>query len=175
MPYRAYQWGVTLIEVLVAVLVFSLGLIGVAGLLVMSARANHAAYLRTQVTFLAQSMADRMQANPMGVWSGDYNGSYPNSTRQDCAAGCTPRQLAGHDQGLWSSQLTTFLPAGAKAAIACSNTGLASIPAADQLALRPPYGGSCTMTVTWTEQGIGAVASDQNDHAPQTFAWEFQP
>jgi type IV pilus assembly protein PilV len=77
MQHLPYQRGITLIEVLVAVLIFSIGLLGVAGLLVMSVRSNHAAYLRTQVTFLAQSMADRMQANPIGVWSGDYNGRYP--------------------------------------------------------------------------------------------------
>jgi type IV pilus assembly protein PilV len=175
MRYRPSQRGVSLIEVLVAALIFSIGVIGAAGLLVMSARASHTAYLRSQVTFLAQSMADRMQANPMGVWSGAYNGAYPNKASQDCAAGCTPRQLAQHDQGIWSSQLTTFLSSDAQANIDCSNRGLAYTPTSAQWALRPPYGGSCAMKVSWTEQGIGATGSDQNDHAQQTFAWEFQP
>ena len=175
MPYRPSQQGVTLIEVLVAILIFSVGLIGVAGLLVMSARSTDSAYLRSQVTFLAQGMADRMQANPVGVWSGDYNGSFPTATRQDCTAGCTPRQLAVHDKGVWDSQLKTFLPDDAQANILCSSSGLAYVPASDQWGLRPPYGGTCTMTVSWIEPGIGLAGSDKNDHARQTFAWEFQP
>jgi type IV pilus assembly protein PilV len=170
-----YQRGVTLIEVLIAVLIFSIGLIGVAGLLVMSARSNHAAYLRTQVTFLAQSMADRMQANSIGVWRGNYDGTYPNGNAQDCTAGCTPQQLALHDQGAWSSQLLTFLPAGVEASIACNNAGMGYAPTAEQLALRPPYGGTCKMAVTWTERSNGAPDSTGSDHPPQTFEWEFQP
>ena len=55
--------GFTLLEVMIALLVFSLGLLGMAGLLAVSVRTNHGAYLRTQATFLAQSMADRMRAN----------------------------------------------------------------------------------------------------------------
>ena len=175
MPNLSSQRGVTLVEVLVAVLIFSIGLTGAAGLLVMSARSSHGAYLRTQVTFLAQSMADRMQANPIGVWSGNYNGTYPNTNTQACDDGCRPMQLAMYDQGIWSSQLQAFLPAGALAAIACSHAGMSYIPSSDQLALQPPYGGTCKMTITWTEQGMGFAESGENDHSPQTFDWEFQP
>jgi type IV pilus assembly protein PilV len=173
MPYRPSQRGVSLIEVLIAVLIFSVGALGAAGLLLTAARSSHSAYLRTQVTFLAQGMADRMQANPMAVWMGDYNGAYPSS--QDCAAGCTPRQLAMHDQGIWSSQLTTFLPLDAQARIDCSHSELAYAPTPEQWALRPPYGGSCKMEVRWTEQGTAMPGADQNDRAQQTLAWEFQP
>jgi type IV pilus assembly protein PilV len=175
MPHHPSQRGVSLIEVLVALLIFSIGLIGAASLLVMSARSSHTAFLRTQVTFLAQSMADRMQANPMGVWLGAYNGAYPEQASQDCAAGCTPRQLAVYDRGAWSRQLSTFLSADVQASIDCSNDGLAHAPTPDQWALRPPYGGNCRMRMSWAEQGTGASGTDQNDRAQQTFAWEFQP
>ena len=175
MPYLPPQKGVSLIEVLVAMLVFSIGLVGAAGLLVMSARSSHSAYVRTQVTFLAQNMADRMQANPIGVWRGDYNGIYPDEVSQNCAAGCTPQQLAAYDKGIWSRQLLAFLSPSAQARIACSTAGLAYVPTAEQIALRPPYGGSCSMQVSWVEQGIAAPGSSKNDRARQTFAWEFQP
>ena len=175
MSYRPSERGVGLIEVLIALLVLSVGLMGAAGLQVMASRSNHSAFQRSQMTFLAQGMADRMQANPVGVWAGDYNGSYPSATTEDCGGGCAPRQLALHDKGIWSSQLTSLLAADTQADIACSSNGLPYVPASDQLALRPPYGGSCTMTVSWTEQGIGAAGSAANDQARQTFAWEFQP
>ncbi|GLQ89387.1 hypothetical protein GCM10007898_29600 [Dyella flagellata] len=136
----------------------------------MAARADQAAYLRTQVTFLAQNMAESMRANPIGVWSGDYNGSYPDGSRQDCAAGCTPVQLALHDRQRWNGQLATFLPPSAKANIHCEHSGLAHAPAHDQIQLRPPYGGNCSMTISWTERD-----SRDAQASPQTFAWEFQP
>jgi type IV pilus assembly protein PilV len=170
-----YQRGITLIEILIALLIFSVGLMGVSGLLMMSARSVHAAYLRTQVTFLAQSMADRMSANLIGVWKGYYNGSYPSSGAQSCAGGCAPQSLAEHDKALWSSQLITFLPAAAKAQISCSNAGVPFVPTPDQVAWRPPYGGSCSMTITWRERGVTVDGSGADDQALQTFAWEFQP
>jgi type IV pilus assembly protein PilV len=165
-----YQRGVTLIEVLVAMLVFSLGLIGAADLMVMAARSNQAAYLRTQVTFLAQGMAERMRANLIGVWSGDYNGTYPDASAQDCAAGCTPRQLALRDRQRWSSQLRTFLPPGAKASIQCDRGGVPDAPTSEQILLRPPFGGNCAMAVAWVER-----RSSDSEAGSHTFAWRFQP
>lgn len=158
-----------MIEVLVAMLVFSVGLLGAAGLMVVAARSNQAAYLRTQVTFLAQNMAERMQANPIGVWNGDYSGNYPDASARDCSGGCTPSQLAQHDRQRWSSQLKTFLPQG-EASIACNTDGLPLVPSREQVALRPSYGGNCSMVVRWSERRL--VDAD----APlQSFAWEFQP
>ena len=168
------QRGLTLIEVLIAVLIFSLGLIGLAGLLIVSTQANHGAYLRTQASFLANAMADRMRANPAAVWAGNYDSSaYPiTGTLPACAsaAGCSPAQVAQRDQMHWSQQLVQFLPAAA-AAIACTPAAAGPAVSATQYAYRPPYSGTCSMTVTWTESSLvrGGGA------APQTFAWVFQP
>ncbi len=86
MQVRFRQSGVSLIEVLVAVLVFSVGLIGLAGLIVMSTRSTHVGYLRTQATFLANSMAERMSANPAALWTKQYdNAAYPVAA---ATAGC---------------------------------------------------------------------------------------
>ena len=81
--------GFTLLEVLIALLVFSLGLLGLAGLMIMSVKTNHSAYLRTQATFLAESMADRMRADPMAIWASSYNGNYPATASDPCANGGT--------------------------------------------------------------------------------------
>jgi type IV pilus assembly protein PilV len=171
---RRVQRGVSLIEVLIAVLIFSIGLIGLAGLMVMATRSSHSAYLRTQVTFLAQTMADRMRANPAAVWNKSYNATYPTTGTQACtAAGCSPAQLAAHDQQMWSSQLTTFLPSGS-AKIDCEPNGITYTPTATQMSMRPPYGGSCSMSITWTERQNGD-ATHQDGATPQQFAWKFQP
>lgn len=167
------QRGLSLIEVMMALLIFSIGMIGAAGLLVMSTRSNQSAYLRTQVTFLAKGMADRMRANPQGVWGNNYDATYPNSTTQDCStSGCTAIQLANHDQGAWSSQLKSFLPASS-ATIKCNAGSAGYTPNSTQVSMVPPYGGNCHMTIKWSEQGEG----DQNNRAAatSTFEWDFQP
>jgi type IV pilus assembly protein PilV len=48
--------GFTLVEVLVTLLVLSIGLLGIAKLLLVSSRANDSAYMRTQATALAYSL-----------------------------------------------------------------------------------------------------------------------
>ena len=173
MPLKSRQRGITLIEVLVAMLIFSVGLIGLAGLMVMAMRANLAAYQRTQVTFLADGMADRMRANALGVWRGSYNGKdYPVPGSTSCErAPCTPASLAMHDKQIWSSLLTAFLPDPA-ATISCT-TATSYTPAMDDLNRRPPYGGHCAMTISWSERNSGDAS--HSDAARQTFAWEFQP
>ena len=167
------QVGFSLIEVMIAVLVFSIGLLGVAGLLVIATSADHGAYQRTQVAYLAQNMSDRMSANLVGVWGGSYNNpSYPVASGPNCLSGCTPAQLAAHDQWRWSQQLNTFLP-NPRATIACTAAGAGYLPTAANLAMRPPYGGTCNMTITWSDRGFGD--SGGRDTQDQTFAWSFQP
>jgi type IV pilus assembly protein PilV len=176
MQVRLRQRGVSLIEVLVAVLVFSLGLIGLAGLIVMSTRSTHVGYLRTQATFLANSMAERMSANPAALWTNGYdNAAYPVAAASagcdTAATACNPANVALHDQQIWSGQLKAFLP-NPSASIKCDATKVSYNPGGN-LSQRPPYGGNCLMIISWTERGAG----DQNNRAaaPQTFAWNFQP
>jgi type IV pilus assembly protein PilV len=56
--------GFTLVEVLVAVLVLAVGLLGLAGLQLASMKSNHSAYRRSQATIAAYDLLDRMRANP---------------------------------------------------------------------------------------------------------------
>ncbi|MEW9573052.1 type IV pilus modification protein PilV [Rhodanobacter sp. Si-c] len=169
------QRGVSLVEVLVAVLIFSVGLVGLAGLLVMATRSNHAAYLRTQVTFLAGNMADRMRANPAGVWRGAYDaasyGAITGSTACDKSTACNAISVASRDQQEWSRMLAALLP-DADAAIACDRSSVGYDPT-DQLNRRPPYGGHCEMTISWSERHAGDL--NHSDAFTQTFAWGFQP
>ena len=173
-----------MLEVLIAVLVFSLGMMGLAGLLIFAIQSNHVAYLRTQATFLAHSMADRMGANPAGVWGGDYNiGSIlapGTGITTTCAGGCNPAELATRDIQAWSQQLNTFLP-NAKGTITCTTGGLAYLPNAAQQDMRPPYGGKCTMQLKWNEAGgaggaqQSSIDTTQQGQKLQTYTWVFQP
>jgi type IV pilus assembly protein PilV len=101
---RAMQGGMTLIEALVALLVLSIGLLGVAGLQFQALRGNHGAHLRSQATILAHDIADRMRANRTDALAGAYIvdiGEVP--------AGGT---LADLDVVAWKQSLADVLPAG---------------------------------------------------------------
>ena len=176
MQVLSRQRGVSLIEVLMAVLIFSVSLIGMAGLLMMATRSNQAAYLRTQVAFLAGNMADRMRANPAAVWDGSYNQTIPFSGTQNCqTASCTPDQLATADFAAWNSQLAAFLPGGTTATISCDKSLVGYTPSSNQVSMRPPYGGTCNMTITWYERQTGDESNTTATPTQQTFAWTFQP
>lgn len=105
--------GFTLIEVLIAVLVLSIGLLGLAALQTSGLGMNHSAYLRTQATILAADMADRMRANRAGIGSSAYDN--PSATAHSgCAdtGGCTSTQLAENDMAQWQADLAARLPGG---------------------------------------------------------------
>jgi type IV pilus assembly protein PilV len=96
--------GFTLIEALVALLVLSIGLLGVAALQLSSLRSNHGSSLRSQATLLAYDIVDRMRANQTAAKSGAY----------DLALAATPTggTVAGDDLVRWKQNLTNTLPAG---------------------------------------------------------------
>jgi len=72
LTHRA-QIGATLIEVLVAIVVLSIGLLGLAGLQATSIQANQGAYYRSQASILAADITDRMRANRKAAQAGAYN------------------------------------------------------------------------------------------------------
>ena len=106
--------GFTLIEVLVAVVVLSIGLLGLAGLQTTALQNNHSAYLRNQATLRAYDMADRMRTNLDAVKKGYYNN--PTATQYpDCktASGCSSQQMAKNDTFEWNAATANLLPSGA--------------------------------------------------------------
>ena len=98
MPRRAR--GFTLIEVLTAIVVLSVGLLGLGLLLGTSVRSNHNGMLHTQATFAAETMLDRMRANIPGVWGNAYDGTWDAATAPPGVA-CTAAGCWGSGTG-WS-------------------------------------------------------------------------
>ena len=108
------QQGFTLLEVLIALLILSIGLLGLAALQTIGLRSNEMASMRTNSTMLAYDISDRMRANPVGITSGNYvidsspiTGSIPDCT----AADCTTAQMATFDLSQWKTALA-LLPGG---------------------------------------------------------------
>ena len=67
------QKGASLLEVLIALLVVSIGLLGLAGLQTQSIKSNHSSYLRTQATLLAHDLSDRMRTSKDATENGAFD------------------------------------------------------------------------------------------------------
>jgi len=107
--------GFSLVELLVAVLIFAIGLVGLAALQLVGIRSNQTAYHRSIATQLAYDMADRMRSNPVGVAGGKYTTVTPGSDKYQCenaTSTCTPEQLAAYDLKRWNDELAARLPGG---------------------------------------------------------------
>jgi type IV pilus assembly protein PilV len=65
--------GYSLLEVLVALVILAIGLLGLAGMQLHGLRDNHSAFLRSQATHLAAEIIDRMQANREAALAGEYD------------------------------------------------------------------------------------------------------
>jgi type IV pilus assembly protein PilV len=87
--------GFTLIEVLVSVVVFSIGLIGLASLQTISLKHNNTSYMRSQAILLAQDIADRMRANSLAVTAGNYNMGNDLKLTNDPGFKCTIGSFPG--------------------------------------------------------------------------------
>ncbi len=171
------QSGATLIEVLVSLLVFSVGIYGVAAFQLQAVKESLDSSQRSQAAWAAQEIIDRMRLNPTGHIAGNYNNVFGaincnNAVPNDCVAGtCTPAQMATFDA--WETQCQ-----GANAlsnvnfALACTDSDTTD---ADTCTL----GSNFTLTLTWQSR---SVTDDQTDDSydetalqTQTFTQVFRP
>lgn len=110
--------GFSLIEVLVALAVLSIGLLGLAMLQVQGMKFTNESYLRTQATVLAYDIVDRMRSNKAGADAGNYgspgtpiSGPPTAQTCGDTSGGCTSiATLAAYDLTRWYQMQSTLLP-----------------------------------------------------------------
>ena len=109
-----HQSGFTLLEVMIALVIFSIGLLGLAGLQAGGLRSNTQAQFRTIATIQAYDMAERIRANPRGVEDGDYNAfDDATPTAEDCiSAACTAAEMATYDYYEWVTNTQNVLPSG---------------------------------------------------------------
>ena len=137
------QDGFTLLEILVAIVVLSIGLLGLAGLQAVSLNNNQIAYYRAIASQQAYDMADRIRANLAGVNANAYNALAAGlpAGNPDCfSAVCSAANIAVFDHRQWNTMNARLLP-----------TGNGTVAGA---------GGAFVITVMWTEKGT--VFNDPN-------------
>lgn len=152
--------GYVLVESLVTVLIFAIGLLGVIGLQTVALSSTSISNQRSDATVLAVDMADRMRANrgaADGISGEGYDVAVPvnNGCRQVYAAtmiatpmACTPAQLAADDLQDWQDEVRQALPGGRGAVCIDStpNDGAAGAPACDG------FGNSYAVKVFWNQR-----------------------
>jgi type IV pilus assembly protein PilV len=116
-PRRRAQRGFSLLEVLVALLVLSIGLLGLAALQTMGLKFNTQSYQRTQAVLNAYDIIDRIRANPAGMAGGNYDdigiaATPPTLPTCGTAPGCNPAQMADYDVAQWKVSLAQLLTEG---------------------------------------------------------------
>lgn len=154
--------GFTLIEVLVAVLVLAVGLLGLAGLQATGLKNNQSAYNRSQATQLAYDLADRMRANIAGIATYTNPASAASVPACLTTVGCSVGDMAANDLYEWNTVIGNTLPSGL--GIVCLDStpedGTSAATACDL------SGSTYAIKVWWDDDHSGA--------ATQRFVTSFQ-
>lgn len=139
--------GFTLVEMLVTLVIVSIGMLGVAKLTLGTVQANDSALMRSEATVLLQQVIENMRANDALAVLGQYN----------VALGVTPAisSIPTQDLNTWKTMLQSSLPSGDGSITTAAETN-------------PATGGIetvATVTVQWddsvAEQAFGAAAGVQ--------------
>lgn len=169
--------GFTLVEILITIIVLSIGLLGLAGLQINGLRVNMSSEMRSKATFLANDIAERMRANPLGVQNTneDDDNQYANisMTADDCgdqpdpfcsnyydgtahtADACTPAQMAAFDAWVWACGMPKAEGVVADGLTNILSGGTGSVVCNDRTDIVDEDscspGSSHTITITWNE------------------------
>lgn len=144
-PHR--QRGFTLVEVLVSLVVLSIGLLGMARLILLSSHSNDSAYMRSQATALAYEMLDNMRANAAAAEAHSYDTplssipATPTSCVPPSGTACSQTQLALYDVYSWKQHLAGgALPSGTGSVVTSTSTPV-----------------SATIVVQWDDSAASAA------------------
>ena len=144
---RRFESGFTLLEVLIALLVLSIGMLGIGKMMMLSARANDSAYMRSQATALGYTILDAMRANRQAAIIQGYDtalGVFPGPAGcgTTVAAACNSGQQAQNDLAQWGTSLAAQLPGGVGS--------VTTVTAPDVLTGANNI--TATVTVQWTDR-----------------------
>ncbi len=139
--------GFSLLESLIALVVFSIGFLALTLLMHTSLQNTNSAFYRSVATEQAYDMADRIRANRGAAGDNVVNyGGVEASADPGCiVAGCTALQLAQYDGWHWNQTNARVLPSGGGSIVI-------GTPATDP----NPASGAVRVTVSWDDNRTGA-------------------
>ncbi len=119
---RKYQQGFSLLEVLVALVILAIGMLGIARMLLLTHKANSSSYIRQQASQSAYDILDRIYANRQAAINGNYTVSNlvlagaptpPGAPTTNCdTTVCSSNQMASYDTWYWLATDVAQLPNG---------------------------------------------------------------
>ena len=147
--------GFSLVEALVALVVMSIGLLGIAALYVESLRSGTSALLRSQAVAMASDMADRIRANPTAgaayAKTVDANGTVTAACTGSTGT-CSVAEMAATDIAQWAQLVDDRQDDPTKGPLALpAGRGTVAVSAGTPLVY--------TITVSWTESGQTAAST----------------
>ncbi len=113
--------GFSLLEVLVGLIILAIGLLGLAGMQIVSLRQNNDAYLRSQATLQVYDILDRMRANRRYALDGEYAIGFGEQADADLPA------VVKNDLDLWKNTLNATLPGPGDGRIVMTNSTLVAV------------------------------------------------
>jgi type IV pilus modification protein PilV len=131
--------GATLLEVMIALMIFSIGMLGLAALQVTGLRETGNSEKRTQATLVANDIIERMRSNITATTAGDYAAvnyaaidcatppaTYCEDDESSAATACSTTQMATFDAQLVYCQANKRLPSGSLSVACTDNAGVAA-------------------------------------------------
>ena len=169
--------GFTLIEVLIAVVIVAIGLLGLPALQLVTLKTADGSRHRSTAIALTSDMAERLRANTAGSVLGATVDSGYNRPRTDRAApayntpkpdcrgkGCRPEDMVLDDLAAWQARINRTLPGGIGVVCVDSGTMGKGKPSFDGTTLTPRcdgLGGSYAIKIIWLDnRGETATAAD---------------
>jgi len=161
------QGGFSMIELLVAVLVMGIGVLGITGLQMVSLQNNRGALLRSEAVMLAYDMMDRIRANPVGTpigsgsdYAGIAIGGGPPSSVNCNASECSSAQMVAFDQAVWKCALGSYVEDGTCTSFHSSGvlpapTEQPGLPNGDGSIVVDGTSSVVTITVQWDDPNFG--------------------
>ncbi len=130
------QGGFTLLEILITLLIISIGMLGFAALQVKGLQSNHGAMLNSQAAFLAYDVSERIRANVEAKNTYTIASDATPKVRECSTKQCNPNAMAEADIYEWRELCKAVLPNGKGAISWAGQTGTISISWAEPENLR---------------------------------------
>jgi type IV pilus assembly protein PilV len=158
---RRKQTGIGMIEVLVTLVIISVGFLNMAALQTTAKRSNFDAVQRTTGVMLAHDIVERMRANPgvlANYLANGLGGATLSAPARDCDGGdsCTPLQLAAFDLYQWEQRIDGITESRTISGTLTQTGGLASPMGC---ITGPAAGGAGIYTITIVWRGLADLTN----------------
>lgn len=158
---KKLAFGFSLFEVLVALVILAIGMLGIARMLMIAHKSNSSSYVKQQSIQSAYDIVDRIRANRQAAVDGNYavnnivaNGTptLPSAPSTNCdSSTCSTTQLASYDTWNWLSTSVAQLPNGC-ASISTAVAGINTL---------------VTVTIQWDDSPNQAALGETNSSPSQ--------